>query len=61
MSNTHSNTAINWEIGPIFRAMLRNKVGAILIALQINNWNEHRKIKMENCNNHLSTSFGCHS
>jgi putative ABC transport system permease protein len=35
MSNTYSTTAINWEIGPIFRAMLRNKVGAILIALQI--------------------------
>jgi putative ABC transport system permease protein len=26
---------INWEIGPIFRALLRNKVGAILIAIQI--------------------------
>lgn len=25
----------NWEIGPIFRAMLRNKVGALLIAIQI--------------------------
>ncbi|WP_416308588.1 ABC transporter permease [Neptunicella sp. SCSIO 80796] len=24
-----------WEIGPIFRAMMRNKVGAILIAVQI--------------------------
>jgi putative ABC transport system permease protein len=35
MSNTQISTAINWEIGPIFRAMLRNKVGAILIALQI--------------------------
>jgi putative ABC transport system permease protein len=35
MSNTHTSTSINWEIGPIFRAMLRNKVGAILIALQI--------------------------
>jgi putative ABC transport system permease protein len=30
-----SQTSTNWEIGPIFRAMLRNKVGAILIALQI--------------------------
>ena len=35
MSNSESKTSINWEIGPIFRAMLRNKVGAILIALQI--------------------------
>jgi putative ABC transport system permease protein len=35
MSNTQTSTSINWEIGPIFRAMLRNKVGAILIALQI--------------------------
>jgi len=35
MSNTQVSTSINWEIGPIFRAMLRNKVGAILIALQI--------------------------
>ena len=35
MSNTHTSLSINWEIGPIFRAMLRNKVGAILIALQI--------------------------
>lgn len=35
MSNTQSSTSTNWEIGPIFRAMLRNKVGAILIALQI--------------------------
>jgi putative ABC transport system permease protein len=35
MSNTHISTSINWEIGPIFRAMLRNKVGAVLIALQI--------------------------
>lgn len=35
MSNTQIYPAINWEIGPIFRAMLRNKVGAILIALQI--------------------------
>lgn len=35
MSNTQTNSSINWEIGPIFRAMLRNKVGAILIALQI--------------------------
>lgn len=26
---------INWEIGPISRALLRNKVGAILIAIQI--------------------------
>ncbi len=25
----------NWEVGPILRALLRNKVGAILIALQI--------------------------
>ncbi|MEW9797792.1 ABC transporter permease [Alteromonas sp. CYL-A6] len=25
----------NWEIGPIVRALLRNKVGALLIALQI--------------------------
>ncbi|GAA0852718.1 ABC transporter permease [Aliiglaciecola litoralis] len=24
-----------WEIGPIFRAMMRNKVGAVLIAIQI--------------------------
>lgn len=31
----HKNTAINWEIGPIFRALLRNKVGAVLIAIQI--------------------------
>ncbi|MGS2720037.1 ABC transporter permease [Paraglaciecola aestuariivivens] len=29
------STSTNWEIGPIFRALLRNKVGAILIALQI--------------------------
>jgi putative ABC transport system permease protein len=35
MSNTYTSLSINWEIGPIFRAMLRNKVGAILIALQI--------------------------
>jgi putative ABC transport system permease protein len=35
MSNTQTSTSINWEVGPIFRAMLRNKVGAILIALQI--------------------------
>ncbi|WP_299071652.1 FtsX-like permease family protein [uncultured Paraglaciecola sp.] len=35
MSNTHTRSAINWEIGPIFRAMLRNKVGVILVALQI--------------------------
>jgi putative ABC transport system permease protein len=35
MSNTLASTSINWEIGPIFRAMLRNRVGAILIALQI--------------------------
>ena len=35
MENTHTSLSINWEIGPIFRAMLRNKVGAILIALQI--------------------------
>ena len=35
MPNTHTSTSINWEMGPIFRAMLRNKVGAILIALQI--------------------------
>ena len=35
MSNTQISNSINWEIGPIFRAMLRNKVGAILIALQI--------------------------
>lgn len=27
--------AENWEVGPILRALLRNKVGAILIALQI--------------------------
>ncbi|MEH6713740.1 MAG: FtsX-like permease family protein [Paraglaciecola polaris] len=27
--------AENWEVGPIFRALLRNKVGAMLIALQI--------------------------
>ncbi len=26
---------INWETGPIVRAMIRNKVGALLIALQI--------------------------
>ena len=36
---THSSTpsffAENWEIGPIFRTLLRNKVGAMLIALQI--------------------------
>lgn len=25
----------NWEIGPIFRALMRNKVGAVLIAIQI--------------------------
>ena len=24
-----------WEIGPIFRALMRNKVGAVLIAIQI--------------------------
>jgi len=35
MSNIQTSPSINWEIGPIFRAMLRNKVGAILIALQI--------------------------
>jgi putative ABC transport system permease protein len=35
MLNTQTSISINWEIGPIFRAMLRNKVGAILIALQI--------------------------
>ncbi len=28
-------TSTNWELGLIFRALLRNKVGAILIALQI--------------------------
>lgn len=33
MSNLSTST--NWEIGPIFRAIMRNKVGAILIALQI--------------------------
>ena len=26
---------MNWEIGPIFRAVMRNKVGAVLIALQV--------------------------
>ncbi|MGO4892858.1 ABC transporter permease [Flavobacterium sp. W21_SRS_FM6] len=31
----HKKTATNWEIGPIFRALLRNKVGALLIAIQI--------------------------
>ena len=35
MNNPPINTSTNWEIGPIFRAMLRNKVGAVLIALQI--------------------------
>lgn len=35
MSNTPLKTTTNWEVGPILRAMLRNKVGAILIALQI--------------------------
>ncbi len=35
MSNKPASTSTNWEIGPIFRAMLLNKVGAILIALQI--------------------------
>lgn len=34
MSNTQ-NQQTNWEIGPIFRALLRNKVGAVLIAIQI--------------------------
>ena len=30
-----SEAATNWEIGPTLRAMLRNKIGACLIALQI--------------------------
>ena len=34
MSNSKNNST-NWEIGPIFRALLRNKVGAVLIAIQI--------------------------
>jgi putative ABC transport system permease protein len=34
MSN-HKSMQKNWEIGPIFRALLRNKVGAVLIAIQI--------------------------
>ena len=34
-SKSPSFFAENWEIGPIFRALLRNKVGAMLIALQI--------------------------
>jgi putative ABC transport system permease protein len=33
MSNTKNVT--NWELGPIFRALMRNKVGALLIAIQI--------------------------
>lgn len=35
MKQVTPQTSRNWEIGPIFRAMLRNKVGAVLIALQI--------------------------
>ena len=34
-SSTPSFFTENWEIGPIFRTLLRNKVGAMLIALQI--------------------------
>ena len=33
--STTTKTAINWEVGPIFRALMRNKVGAFLIAIQI--------------------------
>ena len=33
--STQTHHTINWEIGPIFRALLRNKVGALLIAIQI--------------------------
>ena len=33
---SHSvKTSTNWELGPILRALLRNKVGALLIAIQI--------------------------
>ncbi|MEP0174552.1 MAG: FtsX-like permease family protein [Paraglaciecola sp.] len=35
MKQSQPQTSTNWELGPILRAMLRNKVGAILIALQI--------------------------
>lgn len=30
-----SETSTNWEVGPTLRAMMRNKIGAVLIALQI--------------------------
>ncbi|MFT2090925.1 ABC transporter permease [Paraglaciecola sp. 2405UD69-4] len=35
MKQSPPQTSTNWELGPILRAMFRNKVGAILIALQI--------------------------
>jgi putative ABC transport system permease protein len=34
-SNAQITRSTNWEIGPILRALLRNKVGALLIAIQI--------------------------
>jgi putative ABC transport system permease protein len=35
INNNPAKTTINWEIGPILRALMRNKVGALLIAIQI--------------------------
>ncbi|NCP63121.1 MAG: FtsX-like permease family protein [Paraglaciecola sp.] len=34
-NNAQIPRSTNWEIGPILRALLRNKVGALLIAIQI--------------------------